>query len=608
MGAFDLEVYPNFTLIAIKGLNGTLVRYSIKGEDNRLTKDEIKSLKTLLAKITIFGFNSLNYDLPLMLMAMQGATARAICKVGNDIITNDQHHYLTMRKLDLNVPNWLSHFDISDVAPGVRVSLKLYGGRIHAPKLQDLPVSPNTLLSDKQMELITEYNVNDLDTTILLYNEIEAAIGLRAELSQQYKFDFMSKSDPQVAEHLICLEVEKAIGKQIQKPSSAPSFIKYKVPEFIQFKDTQLQAILAFIDKCEFEIDGRGSIKLPKVLSDAVIVLGSTEYQMGIGGLHSKDSKLKVIPKADEILADRDVTSYYPNIVLNSRLFPKQMGTKFLDVYQMIVNDRVHSKHLVPILEKRLANGENVADELKYHSNRAASYKIVANGSFGKFGSQFSKLYSPDLLAQVTLTGQLSLLMLIEQLELAGIKVVSANTDGFVSLLHNSLYDVYDTICFDWQLATGFVLEETRYKGLHSRDVNNYFAVTLSGKVKGKGVFAKSGLMKNPNMVIVAEAVQQYILNGTPFIDTLKACKDFTKFLVVRTVNGGATFKDELVGRVVRWAYTTDGDVITYTKNGNKVPKSDGGEVFQNLPDSIPSNLDYDRYVAECQALLEMMK
>ena len=37
----------------------------------------------------------------------------------------------------------------------------------------------------------------------------------------------------------------------------------------------------------------------------------------------------------------------------------------------------------------------------------ANALKIVVNGSFGKFGSRYSILYSPDLMLQVTITGQL---------------------------------------------------------------------------------------------------------------------------------------------------------------------------------------------------------
>jgi len=206
---------------------------------------------------------------------------------------------------------------------------------------------------------------------------------------------------------------------------------------------------------------------------------------------------------------------------------------------------------------------------------QVASNKLSLNGSFGKLGSKYSALYAPDLMMTVTLTGQLSLLMLIERLELAGVSVVSANTDGFVSLVDKEDYGVYDDICFDWELDTGFELEETRYRALYSRDVNNYLAVTEKGS-KGKGIFTPAGLMKNPTAGVCVEAITQYLVNGALIGRTIRNEEDLTKFITARTVNGGAAWRGQYLGRVVRWIYSPDGEKITYKKNGNKVAGSDG--------------------------------
>ena len=116
---------------------------------------------------------------------------------------------------------------------------------------------------------------------------------------------------------------------------------------------------------------------------------------------------------------DCDVASYYPSIILNQGLCPANIGENFLRVYKKIVDERLKAKK----------EGDKVVSE---------SLKIVINGSFGKFGSKFSALYAPEMLLQVTLTGQLALLMLIEKLENADIKVISANTDGVVSVFDRS--------------------------------------------------------------------------------------------------------------------------------------------------------------------------
>jgi hypothetical protein len=86
--------------------------------------------------------------------------------------------------------------------------------------------------------------------------------------------------------------------------------------------------------------------------------------------------------------------------------------------------------------------------------------------------------------------------MLIEQMELRGMHVVSANTDGFVTKVPRDRRWQFNATCFDWELRTGFNTEETEYQSLHSRDINNYVALANDNgkiKVKTKGTFASSG-------------------------------------------------------------------------------------------------------------------
>src|SRR5699024_6014574 len=102
---------------------------------------------------------------------------------------------ITMKAHSLAVPTGYKHFDISEPAPGVRVSLKLYGGRMNSHTLQDLPIEPGTILTSQQMADIAEYCINDLDTTIELYNSIKNQIALRVKMSEKYGQDLLSKSD-----------------------------------------------------------------------------------------------------------------------------------------------------------------------------------------------------------------------------------------------------------------------------------------------------------------------------------------------------------------------------------------------------------------------------
>ena len=267
------------------------------------------------------------------------------------------------------------------------------------------------------------------------------------------------------------------------------------------------------------------------------------------------------------------------------------MGKGFLTVYQSIVDQRLVAKR---------AGDKSTADTLK----------IVVNGSFGKLGSKYSILYAPNLLIQTTITGQLCLLMLIEAYEAAGATVVSANTDGVVVLAPKALEGAIEQANWDWMLRTSYELERTDYAALHSRDVNNYIAIKLDGSTKGKGVFGGQAISKNPDFPIVSEAIAAHLSGKADFRDVIRQCKDVTKFITVRKVTGGAEWRGEPLGKAVRFYYSTEteqGEAITYFKNGNKVPKSDGARPLMDLPATLPSDIDLERYVGMAMIAMKGM-
>lgn len=59
------------------------------------------------------------------------------------------------------------------------------------------------------------------------------------------------------------------------------------------------------------------------------------------------------------------------------------------------------------------------------------------------------------------------------------------------------------------------------------------------------------------------------------------------------------------LGRVARWYYSTDANrSIHYFNNDNQVPKATASTACLKLPDTIPDDLDLDRYITETKALL----
>ena len=248
--------------------------------------------------------------------------------------------------------------------------------------------------------------------------------------------------------------------------------------------------------------------------------------------------------------------------------------------------------------------------EMAYHKTQADGLKVSTNGSFGKLGSMYSALYAPELMIQTTITGQLCLLMLIERLETAGVRVVSANTDGIVVLADKSREAAIEQITFDWMLDTSFELERSNYRAIHSRDVNNYIAVKLDGSTKRKGVYAEPGLSKNPEFTIVADAMAAFLATAKPVEETIRLCPDITKFVSIRRVDGGGVWRGGYLGKAVRFYYSTEvspDEQISYAKNRNKVPKTDGARPLMTLPGSLPGDVDFARYIDLAREVLKDM-
>ena len=539
-------------------------------------------LKNFMEGITSIGFNSLGYDMPMVAAYIKRFDNERLKEVTNHIITTGDRHWQTARKFRLPELSTLDHIDLKEPAPGVMTSLKIYGGRANAPKLQDLPIEPDALISDSQAKELREYCINDLDTTLLLYRSIEKQIVLREELTAKYGVDMRSKSDAQIAEAIIkqYLEVE---GVTVSKRVEPVLPFKYRVPEWVEFKTPEFNEMLERVKDCTFNISDKGAVVMPKELNKAVEYNGA-KYKFGIGGLHSQEKKQVIIPNSDELFGEFDVASMYPAIIIEQGLFPLHLTRKFLKVYSDIKATRLKAKR----------GGNKVVND---------TYKIVLNGSYGKFGSKYSFLYSPELLIQTTITGQLSLLMLIEKMTLAGARVVSANTDGVNVLYSKADYDAVHSVQFDWELTTGYELEYTPYLSTYNRDVNNYIAIKESG-IKGKGAFAIGGLMKNPGNNVCIEAVISFLADGSDIETHIRNETDETKFLTVRTVTGGAMFRGVELGKAIRFYHSTDGEVITYKKNGNKVPTSDGCKPLMNLS-TFPTDIDLDWYIEESKSILK---
>jgi DNA polymerase elongation subunit (family B) len=629
----DLECYPNYFLAKLMNDEGRFREFeTYEGQGLDVAK-----LRALLNSYTVVTFNGVNYDWPILSLALNGADNEQLKEASDAIIVNDMKPWNFYKHFRCQALSY-DHIDIKEVAPGVMVSLKLYAGRLHAPKMQDLPYDPDSLLTREQMQAVNLYCGNDLHVTKQLYDAIKGRVTLRETMSAEYRTDLRSKSDAQVAEAVIKTELFRLTNKKLAKPSVKEKEFFYKVPEYMKFQSDQLNNIFEMVKRSPFTAKTNGQIEMTEELAKTLIHINGTTYKLGIGGLHSQESEISYQADDECMIVDRDVTSYYPSIILNQGLYPETLGPHLLEVFKVLVDRRVAAKRKNRELKKLGVKGhahrskliKEIANLEKSNSDAIFpcteymelitleqdldfdrsvtvmdSLRITINGAFGKLGSVYSALYAPDLMIQVTVTGQLTLLMLIERFEMAGIKVISANTDGIVTRYARSRHEEIAALVRQFEQETQFEFEDTHYSGMYSRDVNNYIAIKPDGEVKTKGTFKAGDLQKNPQNDICNEALIAYLKDGTPIEETIRACKDIRKFVTVRTVKGGGVYAGQYLGKVVRWFYGTDSlGTINYVKSGNKVPRTDGCVPLMDLPLDFPNNVDYNWYVNETKDLL----
>lgn len=616
----DTEVYENYFLVMFKKMTTGEVLYFEKFNDSELDR---ASIFHIINKYTIVTFNGIKFDTLILEAALAGFNNKSIKHVCNLIIPpkvkgeeqkRGMQPWQVRKQLGISALQF-DHIDLIEIAP-LTGSLKIYAGRLHAKRMQDLPIEPDAIILKHQVKPMRKYCVNDNDNTGLLCRSLEKEIDLRCEMSKEYDIDLRSKSDAQIAEAVIKHELKKRYNIVPKKPTiKANTKVYYKAPENLEFKTDVMKEIFGLFKSEYFLIGASGHVELktgkylldedgeplrnpknnkkidlPHNLYNKTFVLGETMYKVGMGGLHSCEKKTSHV-KGKYLLKDYDVASFYPRIILNNKLFPRHIGIAFLKIYNSIVNIRLKAKK----------EGNTVVAE---------SLKITINGLFGKLASKYSFVYSPDLMMQVTITGQLSLLMLIERLELEGVSVVSGNTDGIVVKMLPEQEQLVEDIVLEWEIDTDYIMESSEYLGLYSRDVNNYIAVA-EDKIKAIGQYAdphipKNKLKTNPTSEICPIAVKAYLRDATPIEDTINECDDITKFTSIRTVNGGAIKDGEHIGKVIRWYYgkneLTD---IYYKTSGNKVPRSDGAVPLMDLPDELPTDIDHQWYINESYKFLK---
>jgi len=360
----DTECYPNLWCIGFRRVSDgkTLVL-----EHSRRQQLDRRRLFAILAQNMIVGYNWQGYDCWMCAKATEEAVTNDDLKRLNDQIIGGNLKYWEVQDVTgVVVPRRWKFIDLMGPKPTPFGGLKTFAGRLHTPKMQDLPFEPDAILTDEQWQEVKNYLGNDLAVTHSLFQALIEPLNLRINLGTEYGMDFTSKSDSQVGEAIVKKRVEQETGEKVQKvPTPAGTSFRYKVPPYMRFDTPELQAILDRLRETDFVVQANGKVELPPFLDGREVTIGETTYAMGIGGLHSTESQRSVHSDDSQLLVDCDVTGYYPNIIINSGLYPKSLGPQFLPEYTKIRDERSKAKRRMQEIDRDIAALEAQLAELE---------------------------------------------------------------------------------------------------------------------------------------------------------------------------------------------------------------------------------------------------
>lgn len=480
------------------------------------------------------------------------------------------------------------------------------------------------------IEPTIHYNKNDVYIVCEMVRLYLDEVKLRYQITKSYEVDVLNSSRSNIADRLFekfysefsGLKAFQWKGKKTIR--TIMSFKKVILP-FIEFKTPELQLLLAEMKKTSITSLGKDSFKKE-------IKLGNLVYTIATGGLHSQDIPRELRSKVvmnnfstgefswDNITDDSyiyihwDIASFYPSLIVNFSVAPKHMNEGcFVKLVKWLRDTRVEAKHSTEEYIDGIPKGV-LAEVLK----------IVINSLYGKLGDENSEICDRLAVLKVTINGQLLIMMLCEELELNGIEVVSANTDGIVVKLYKKDKEKFDEISEHWKEVTKFGADSEEYNCYINRDINNYCVQELNGKLSYKGALNPKmyalDLKKGYDMPIVAQAVVNYFIDNKPIMETLYECKNILDFC--KTQNVGKQFHVEFatnkgfeqLQRNVRYYVSSNGGVIYKTHNidGSKNNLCAGYKVkILNTLDDVRIELrqiNYQYYYDECMKIIDPIK
>lgn len=435
---------------------------------------------------------------------------------------------LSIKQLDIFKMN---HWD----NPAKSSSLKWIQYSMDWHNVEDMPLPHyEPITTREQLRMVVSYCINDVESTKAIMKLSAEQIKLRTTLSNEYKIDLMSASEPRISKELFAyfltqkLNIPKRELRDMRTYRDKIVLADCILPN-ISFNSPEFQELLQFFQS-KVVVETKGALEY-KVSYKGV----DTYY--GLGGIHGAAEPAVYEPKPGWTIMTSDVTSFYPNLAIRNGFAPAHLPKKeFLELYEWFFEER-----------KKIPK----KDPKNY------VYKIILNSTYGLSNDENSFLYDPMFTMQITINGQLLLTKLYEMLCDAIPEAIPLmqNTDGLEMMIPESYKGIYMDVCKAWEQMTNLLLEHDEYQKLILADVNNYIAVYKNGAVKSKGRFEwedqdkkkAAVLHKNKSFLIIPKAINAYFIQGISPEDFIRNHTNASDFFAGSKAKGQWTFVSECV-------------------------------------------------------------
>lgn len=517
---FDCEVFAHDWLFVFKEI--------ATGEYTVIHNDNDAVVAFMERNPFLGGFNNKHYDNFILKGVMCGLTPEQIKEINDLIIVEEVNGWDIPVLREYRV--YFDSFDLMDDCQ-VGLSLKAIEAHLGIP-IEETEVDFNIThrLSEKELQETIYYCKYDVDATEKLYHLRQAYLKNKVTLGKARNL-----TDRQ-AMYMTNAKLTSVYLKA-QKPEKPWNDERnYQYPEKL-LRQYIPQGVFDFFDRMK---DDR--IPNDELFSSKLeIMVGVCPCTIAYGGIHGAIPTYVEEATETRTIRNKDVASYYPHLMTLMGYCSRNMPSP--KMFEDTLEERVAAKK---------AGDKATANALKLVLN--TTYGAMLNG---KDGTAFNDLYDPLMGRSVCISGQLFLLELSEHLiaECPTLKIIQLNTDGIMVSFDHEDEAKYQEITQEWQDRTGFELEEDFIRKIVQKDVNNYVEVPADGgepKVKGgqlvRGIAPAGAFNINNNAVIVARAIKQYFIDGTPPEETIAASENILDFQLIAKAGGKYSQCYHLVG------------------------------------------------------------